>query len=208
MDLQQAVDWRYGVKKLDPNQTIPEGKLQRILDAVRKTPSPYNFQPWKIIVIEDQQLLDKLEAEAAKQEKVGQASQLVVLAARKSLDEEYIDHLVDITAKQRGQTIAKLDDYRDSLSRSLKKTPEEFFTWSKQQTFIALGFLLLAAAIEEVDAGPMAGFNAGKVDEILGLDESDYGSAVLVALGYRDPSDSRSKITKVRFDADEVIERR
>ncbi len=208
MTITQAIDWRYGAKKLDPTKKIPEEKIKIILEAARKAPSSNNFQPWKIIVVEDRELLVELQPAANNQEKVGQASHLIVLASLKKLDQEYIDYLVKITAEKRNLPLESLEGYRNSLSRSLNKTPEAWAAWAKQQTFISLGFLLLAAAAEEVDAGPMGGFKPAEVDRILGLDKTNYGSAVLVALGYRDEADKYAKLPKVRWSADEVIDRR
>lgn len=208
MDIQRALNWRYAAKKLNPKKVVSEEKIEIILEAARKAPSSHNFQPWKIIVITDQQLKEKLQSSAAKQEKVGQSSHLIVLAALKKLDQEYIDRLIETTAQEHNKDVSELAGLHKGLSRSLQKSPAEFFEFAKQQTFIALGFLLLTAAIEEVDAGPMGGFNPVEVDKILGLDESNYASVVLVALGYRSDEDKYAQLPKVRFNQAEVIERR
>ena len=52
-----------------------------------------------------------------------------------------------------------------------------------------LGFGLLAAAIEGVDASPMEGFDPDKVDEILWLRELNLKSSTLVTLGYRNENE-------------------
>ena len=35
MDLLQALNWRYATKKMDPTKSVPEAKVQRILEAIR-----------------------------------------------------------------------------------------------------------------------------------------------------------------------------
>jgi nitroreductase len=90
----------------------------------------------------------------------------------------------------------------------LGKPPETFFQWTKQQTFIALGFLLLAAATEWVDAGPMAGFDAEAVDQLAGLTGGPYSSVAVVALGYRSPEDHVANLPKVRLPKEDTVERR
>ncbi len=57
---------------------------------------------------------------------------------------------------------------------------------------------IAAAAFEEVDATPMEGFEAEKVDEILGLRERGLRSVTLLPLGYRqEEGDWLVKLKKV-----------
>ena len=51
---------------------------------------------------------------------------------------------------------------------------------------ISLGFALVAAADQKIDATPMEGFNNDQIDELLGLEKLGLKSAVPLALGYRD----------------------
>jgi nitroreductase len=37
MDLLKALNWRYATKKMDPSKSVPEEKVQRILEAIRLT---------------------------------------------------------------------------------------------------------------------------------------------------------------------------
>ena len=79
------------------------------------------------------------------------------------------------------------------------QSPADMNTWSAKQAYIALGTGLAAAALEEVDATPMEGFNPKKLDEVLGLTEKGLKSTVLLMLGYRDASkDQTANAKKVR----------
>ncbi|MBK8736911.1 MAG: hypothetical protein IPL98_13795 [Saprospiraceae bacterium] len=51
---------------------------------------------------------------------------------------------------------------------------------------MSLGFALVAAADQKIDATPMEGFNNDQIDELLGLEKLGLKSAVPLALGYRD----------------------
>jgi hypothetical protein len=70
-------------------------------------------------------------------------------------------------------------------------------TWARNQAYIALGNLLTGAALLDVDVCPMEGFDRAQSDEILGLKDEGYGSAVIATPGYRDSSDRFSQATKV-----------
>lgn len=209
MDFQKALDWRYAPKKLLPDKMVPEEKIERILAAARKAPSSNNLQPWKFVVISDKVFQEKLQKVCDDQEKVGQASHIVVILARTVWGPEYAGQLARSTAEVRGLTLDEEKALEQKLiSRMSNKTGEALFAWTKQQAFIALGFLLAAAAVEEVDAGPMGGFKRQQVDELLGLTGTDFSTAVVVALGYRDPTDVAGTVPKVRLPESDVIERR
>ncbi|MBK7095391.1 MAG: hypothetical protein IPH57_10220 [Saprospiraceae bacterium] len=69
------------------------------------------------------------------------------------------------------------------------------------------GFGLAAAALEQVDATPMEGFNPQILDETFGLQEKGLKSIVLMAVGYRDEAkDYLVKAKKVRRSMDKLFE--
>lgn len=207
MNVTQAVDWRYAAKKLLPDKMVPEEKVRRIMDAVRKAPSARNMQPWKFIVIRDKALQAELDSQSLHQEKASHASHLVIVCALRTFRPEYADRLAALTAEKRGQTAEDVEEYRQKMiTKTEALSPERFFAWSKQMCFIALGFLFMAAALEEVDAGPIGGFKKEPLEKLLGLENSDYTPVFAVALGYRDPSDKYAHLAKVRFDESDVIE--
>jgi nitroreductase/dihydropteridine reductase len=74
----------------------------------------------------------------------------------------------------------------------------------ENQTFIALGQLLLAAGLEGIDATPMGGFDEDVLNEEFGLTEKGFRASVVVALGYRSETDFNAKLPKSRL-SDEVI---
>jgi nitroreductase len=86
------------------------------------------------------------------------------------------------------------------------KTPEQLLNWNMRQAYIALGFGLVAAANEHVDATPMEGFDPEALDAVLGLAEKGLHSTVILALGYRDAEkDHLSSAAKVRRDKEELF---
>jgi len=77
--------------------------------------------------------------------------------------------------------------------------------WMQKQVYIALGTLLQGAALLGIDACPIEGFDAAKLDAELGLRERGYTAVVLAALGYRGAEDFNAKLPKSRFDEASVI---
>jgi nitroreductase/dihydropteridine reductase len=75
----------------------------------------------------------------------------------------------------------------------------------EKQTYLALGTLLLAAGAYGVDATPMEGFDAARLDAEFGLRDKGLTSIVLVALGYRGEADFNAKLPKSRLPGEVVF---
>ena len=86
-----------------------------------------------------------------------------------------------------------------------QEPPEARVEWAARQVYIALGFLLAAAAGADIDACPMEGFDNNQFDEILGLKEKNLHSVVLLTVGYRSPEDNYQNMPKVRLPKDELF---
>ena len=67
---------------------------------------------------------------------------------------------------------------------------------------------MTAAALLEVDTCAIEGFDPIAYDRILNLADSPYRSCVVCAAGYRNDSDRYASLAKVRYEPDELIERR
>lgn len=206
MDTLKALEWRYAVKKFDPTKKLTDEQLDILLEAVRKTPSSMNMQPWKIVVVENKKLREQIRAVGDDQAKITEASHLLVLASRDDIDSAYVNSIIEATKSLQHKTEADVAEYRKSREGFASRHGQAFFSkWCKQQTFIALGFLLSAAAHNGIDAGPMAGFQPDKVTQLLELDEIGYSATVLIAVGFRDPTDARAKEAKVRLPFEQIV---
>jgi nitroreductase len=87
-----------------------------------------------------------------------------------------------------------------------QKDPEINFNHAAKQAYIAFGMSIAAAAFEGVDTTPVEGFDADKLDEILGLREKGLRSAVMLPVGYRDTeSDWLVNLKKVRKSTEDLL---
>ncbi len=206
MSLLDALKWRYAVKRMNGNK-IPEAKLNTILEATKLAPSSFGLTPYNIIVIEDEETKKKLQPHFYNQPQVGESSALVIFATWNSITEKEVAAYMQEIADERGVPVDNLKDFAGYINGSIKNlTAEQLQIWAAKQTYIALGFTLVAAASEEVDATPMEGFMPDAVDEALGLKELGLHSAVAVTLGYRDAAnDYLSGAKKVRRATEKLI---
>jgi nitroreductase len=206
MSLLDSLKWRYAVKRMNGNK-IPEATLNTILEATKLAPSSFGLTPYNIIVIEDEETRKKLQPHFYNQPQVSESSALVIFATWNSITEKEVAEYMQEIADERGVPVESLNDFASYINGSIKNlTTEQLQIWASKQTYIALGFTLVAAATEEIDATPMEGFKPDAVDEALGLKALGLHSAVAVTLGYRDAAnDYLSGAKKVRRASEKLI---
>lgn len=206
MSLLDSLKWRYAVKRMNGNK-IPEATLNTILEATKLAPSSFGLTPYNIIVIEDEETRKKLQPHFYNQPQVSESSALVIFATWNSITEKEVAEYMQEIADERGVPVESLNDFASYINGSIKNlTAEQLQIWASKQTYIALGFTLVAAATEEIDATPMEGFKPDAVDEALGLKALGLHSAVAVTLGYRDAAnDYLSGAKKVRRASEKLI---
>jgi nitroreductase len=209
MSLLDSLKWRYAVKKMNGTK-IPAEKLNTIIEATRLAPSGFGLTPYSIIVVEDEETRKKLLPAFYNQAQVVDGSAVIVFAAWNTISEKEIEQYMQEIAEERGGEVDTLKDFSGAINGSFKnKTPEQARVWADKQAYLALGFTLIAAAAEEIDATPMEGFKPDAVDEILGLAALGLHSAVAVTLGYRDAAnDYLSGAKKVRRASEKLIIRK
>jgi nitroreductase / dihydropteridine reductase len=203
MNLIEAMNWRYAVKKYT-NEKVPTEKVENIIEAVNLSASSVGLQSYRLFVIENAELKQKLGGHSFNSQ-IREASHLLVFAAFDSISQQLIDAYFDRMATIREMPIESLADFKSQIvAYFTPRTDEENFIWSTKQAYIALGTALIAAANEQVDATPMEGFEAEKFDEILDLRAKGLKSVVILALGYRDEeNDYLAKLKKVRLPIEE-----
>lgn len=187
MDVIQLCNWRYATKKMTAGKTVPQEKLDRILEAARLAPSSSGLQPYEILVISDASLRAKVQPIAKNQSQIVDCSHLLVFAAWDTYTPERIGQVFDQTRRDRGEISAYWENYGKQLQEKYPARSAELnFQHAARQAHISLGFALLAAAAEGVDCTPMEGFDPDALDDLLGLRAKGLRSVLLLPLGYRD----------------------
>lgn len=206
MSLQETLQWRFATKSFN-GKTIENEKIDQILEAIRLSPSSSGLQPFKVLVITNQELKKKLHPVSWEQNQVLQASHLLVFAAWDEYTPERVNTFFEFSNKERNLPSSATDDYRLKLLGILdQRSKDQHFVGAAHQAYLALGFGLLAAAHLKVDATPLEGFDSEAYDEILNLREQGLKSTVLMALGYRDEeNDWLVNLKKVRRSSEELF---
>jgi nitroreductase len=199
--LLEQLNWRYATKQFDPNRKINSQDWATLQEVLLLSPSSGGLQPWKFVVVTDPQIRAKLKPASYGQAQVTDASHLVVFAAKSDFGEADVDAHIKNIAKVQGAPLEALAPLRNMLVGGIVKSKDAAgrAAWARNQAYIALGNLLTSAALLGIDACPMEGFDSAQYDEVLGLKEQGFASAVIATLGYRSADDKYAQASKVRF---------
>lgn len=205
MNLIEALNWRYAVRQFS-SQRLDEEKVQALLTATRLSATSYGLQPYRLILVNDMAVRRQLLPYAMGQDKVVDCSHLVVFAAQTAIGDDMVDRYIESVADTRGIPVKDLQglvDHMKAVFAGMNRAQKR--EWAHQQACIALGTMLTAAAVMEIDTCPMGGFEAEGFDRVLGLAEMGLESAVICALGVRHPDDVNAQLAKVRYDHGQMV---
>lgn len=198
MNLIASLQWRYATKKMTGDKVFTE-KLDTILHATQLSASSYGLQPYTILVIDNEAVKKQLSPAAYNQPQILQSSHLLVFCTWTDISEEQVTDYIKNIAAKRNIDEETLAGFKATILGTVDGlSVEQKQVWAAKQAYIALGTTLVAAAVEEVDATPMEGFNAAQFDEILELQAKGLKSVVICALGYRSADDELATLPKVR----------
>lgn len=205
-NLIETLNWRYATKKFDATKKISNEDLDTLKEVIRLSASSYGLQPYKVLIIENPELRAKLQPVSWGQSQIVDASHLLVFANMTDFGGEQIDAFLNNIAETRQIPMESIAGYGDFMKSKLTTLPaDKLSNWTSKQTYIALGNLLSAAAELKIDATPMEGFEAEKVNEILGLNELGLNASLIATLGYRHEEDATQHYAKVRKSNEELF---
>jgi nitroreductase len=164
MDTLAAIEARRAVKHYDPSFVMPEDDYDRLMDLALLSPTSFNIQNWRFVVVRDAEQKKRLRAAAWDQAQVTDACMTIVLCGDPNSwadrPERYWatapQGTRDFLVPMIGQfyTNAGEQVQRDEVMRSVG---------------IAGQTIMLAAKAMGYDTCPMIGFDPVKVGEIIGL---------------------------------------
>jgi nitroreductase len=97
MDVSEAIRTRRSIRKFKPDP-IPEEKIKLLLESARLAPSGTNTQPWRFIVVRDDDTKTRLQRAAHNQRHVKRAPVIIVCCADLKAFKEFpvrVDELIE-----------------------------------------------------------------------------------------------------------------
>ncbi len=207
MGLLQSLQWRYATKKYDPTKKVSEENIDKIVEAARLAPTSSGLQQFRVLVVSNPELKQKLSENALNPEVMVDCSHVLVFAAWDNYTEARIDAIYDRTTDERGLPRGRFSSYTDKIKGIyLNEEAEKNFIHTAHQSYIGFAMSIAMAAELEVDSTPAEGFDSALVDEVLGLKEKGLRSVTLLYLGYRDDEgDWLAGMKKVRNPTSEFV---
>jgi nitroreductase len=165
MDTLTAIRERRSVKHYDPNHTMPEAEINALLEMALLSPTSFNIQNWRFVVVTDQEKKEAIRAAAWNQAQVSEASITILLCADLNAHvggERYWGNAPEPVRAMLVPMIAPFYENNPQLQRDE----------AMRSVGIAAQTLMLAAKAMGYDSCPMIGFDPVQVAEIIGLPEN------------------------------------
>jgi len=204
--IKEHLTFRYATKKFNPQLKVSAEQEQQILESINLTASSYGLQPYRVIAVRDQKLKKELVPFSYQQQQVSDADLLLVFAIESKVDEHYIDAYLKNICDTRHLTIGEVEGYGQMMKQSISSLPHEHqVVWAQKQAYIGLGTAMLTVASLGLDSCPMEGFSPADYDKMLGLEDLNLNSAVVLAVGTRSDEDVTQHYPKVRRSMSDFV---
>ncbi len=207
--------WRYTTKKYDASRKIPQEDLDVLFEAMRLSASSINSQPWKFVVIESSEAKERMSKTFAKiyqynQPHIFDSSQIILFAYNphytrddyaKVVEKGIEDKRINPKDRERAFAVFMFAELNTDETGNTS-------SWTKAQTYIALGNTLHTLARLRINCTPMEGIDTDLVNEEFKVELDGYQCDVALAIGYHHPQeDYNEKLPKSRRRLDRVLVR-
>lgn len=176
MDTITAIKTRRAIKHYDPNHVMPEQDEKLLLELAMQSPTAFNIQHWRFVVVKDPELRKQIRANAWDQAQVTDCSLLVIITG-------------DLNAWQKDPQRYWRNapvEVQNILVPSIKQYYEGRPQVQRDEVMRSAGMagqtLMLAAKALGYDSCPMDGFDFDAVANLINLPE-DHAIAFMVAIG-------------------------
>ncbi|RRQ23876.1 nitroreductase family protein [Guyparkeria sp. SCN-R1] len=176
MRVSEAIATRRAIKQFDPEHQLSEGDQDRLIQLAMQSPTAFNLQHWRFVVVRDPARRQAIREVAWDQAQVTDASMLVILTGRRDVWQDEAERVWrDAPSEVREMMAGAIDAYyrdkpqveRDEVMRSCG---------------IAGQSLMLAAREMGLDSCPMDGFDFEAVGRLINLPD-DHLISFMVAIG-------------------------
>ena len=206
---------RYACKKYDKTKVVSDEDFMAIIEAGRLSPSSFGLEPWKFILVKNEEMLNDMREFAwGAINSLNGASHIIMVLARKGVtgDSEYfekigkeIKNISEENLKIRKEAFTKFQKEHFKLLESERA----LFDWASKQTYIAMVNMMNMSAALGIDSCAIEGFNKEMAEKYFSekgvFDLKEYGISYFVSFGYRD-EDITPKTRRELSEVYEVVE--
>ena len=176
METRQAIKSRRSAKHFDPDHIMPEEDKKDLLELALLSPTSFNIQNWRFVIVEDPDRRQAIRAAAWDQAQVTDASMLILLCADiKSWDKDPQRYWQEASQSIQEMIVPMIKPFYED--QNILQRDE-----AMRSVGISAQTLMLAAKAMGYDSCPMIGFDADKVAEIINLPE-DHVIGMMLVIG-------------------------
>jgi nitroreductase len=176
MNVSTAIETRRAIKGYDPDHRMTEQEIDRLMSLAMLSPTAFNIQNWRFVVVSDPELRKQIRAASWDQAQVTEASILVILTADlKSWERDTARYWKNAPQPVQDYLVPAIGQYyggREQVQRDE----------AMRSCGMAAMTLMLAAKEMGYDSCPMDGFDFDAVGKLINL-PSDHVIAMFVAIG-------------------------
>ena len=184
MDVIQAIRERRAINFFEPGKEVPDNKLKELLSIANLSPSSFNLQPWKIIVVRDPERKKILRQCAFNQPKVEEASAVLIMIADPGGVEENWERVLN-SWQELGYIKPDVRPIYTEMTKNLYGTEDSLrrkIFAVKNTAFYAMNLMIAAKGLG-LETHPMDGFDEGCIKKEFHIPD-DKIIPMLVAVGY------------------------
>lgn len=214
-EILEAFNFRRAIKTFDPTKKISEEDFNVILEAARLSPSSIGFEPWKFLIVQNEEFREKLkEISPGAQGHLPTASHFVIILARTIKDTKYdSEYVKNQMLNVMGFPAEMYDQMKDIYKefqedqQNLLVNERKMLDWAKRQTFLPFANMMTVGALLGIDSCPIEGFYIDKVEKLLAeenlLEDGHLAVSAMVAFGYRA---NEPQFTRGRKDMKDIVQ--
>lgn len=213
-EILDAFQFRRAIKSFDPSKKISEEDFNLILEAARLSPSSVGYEPWKFLIIQNQEFREKLkEITPGARGTLPTASHFVIILARTIKDTKYDSEYAKNQSLNAGLPAEMYDQIKEAYKefqenqQNLLVNERTMLDWAGKSTYIPFANMMTVAAFLGIDSCPIEGFHYDKVQKLLEeenlLEDGHLAVSAMVAFGYRE---DEPKFPRVRKDMKEIVQ--
>ncbi len=176
MNTKDAIKARRAIKEFNSQHVMTEAEEKELLSLAMLSPTAFNLQHWRFVVVKDPELRAKIRAVSWDQTQVTDSSLLVIICAdTRAWEKDPAQYWVNAPEEVRQGVVPAIDAFYRGHEQAQRDE-------ALRSCGIAAQTLMLAATDMGYDSCPMDGFDFDKVAELIKL-PSDHLIALFVAIG-------------------------
>ncbi|WP_309383337.1 nitroreductase family protein [Cerasicoccus frondis] len=175
MDTLTAIKARRAVKYYDPEHRFTADEERTLLEAAMQSPTAFNIQHWRFLLVKDPELRTQIRAAAWDQAQVTDASLLIIMCANKDAWKTPDIYWKDAPKAAQDALVPAITQYYEGKEQV-----------QRDECMRSCGFagqtIMLAAKAMGYESCPMDGFDFDAVAKIIKL-PADHVISYMIAVG-------------------------